>query len=103
LVTFAATPAYAINKVPCRTDGGFLWINNGSAEADNHCFANAGTVNVAVYGVYVIWAGNNNVAITYIDDLGGPEVGMLLGKGQSWHHDGWGQDRIHKITRLQIL
>ncbi|GAA0935874.1 beta/gamma crystallin domain-containing protein [Nonomuraea longicatena] len=103
LVTFAATPAHAINKVHCRSDGGFLWINNGSAEQDNHCFANRGTVNVAIYGTYVIWAGNNDVAVSYIDDLGGPEVFMLLGRGDSWHYDSPGQDRIHKITRLQIL
>jgi hypothetical protein len=74
-----------------------------SSERDNHCFANAGSVDVAIFGVYVIWAGNNNVAITFIDDLGGPKMVKLIGRNGSWHYDSPGEDRIHEITRIQIL
>ncbi|PZG34455.1 hypothetical protein C1I98_28045 [Spongiactinospora gelatinilytica] len=101
LVTFTATPAHAIVKVGCN-DTNYLWINNNQGQ-DDHCFAQAGSVGVAIYGVEYIGAGNNNVAITYIDDLGGPEVGMLLGRGDYWVYDRPGHDWIHKITRIRIL
>ncbi|MFD0884658.1 beta/gamma crystallin domain-containing protein, partial [Streptosporangium algeriense] len=71
MVPLAATPAYAINRVNDATCnaryGEFLSIWNG----DLACFANGGSVSVAIYGVYQIGAGNNKVVIQYINDLGG--------------------------------
>ncbi|MBB6547200.1 beta/gamma crystallin domain-containing protein [Nonomuraea rubra] len=98
VVTVPAGPAYAINGVACRNNplvDEFLYVNG-------HCFANGGTMGVAIYGVETIWSGNNRVAITYIDDLGGPSGGMLLDKWRMWDFSDDGHDRIHKVTSISI-
>ncbi|MEV1169156.1 beta/gamma crystallin domain-containing protein [Nonomuraea sp. NPDC049784] len=56
------SPAFAINDADCNVSDSreFLRIQNG---LDRHCFANGGTMSVAIYGVDLISTGNNNVAI----------------------------------------
>ncbi|MBF8193140.1 hypothetical protein ITP53_47230 [Nonomuraea sp. K274] len=98
MVAIPASPAYAINGVGCRTNpliDEFLYI-------DGHCFANGGTKDVAIYGVETIWSGNNRVAITYIDDLGGPSAAKQLPKWELWDFSDDGHDRLHKITSISI-
>ncbi|MEO3798351.1 beta/gamma crystallin domain-containing protein [Nonomuraea sp. B10E15] len=70
---------------------------------DRHCFANGGTMNVAIYGVGLISAGNNNVAIEYIDDLGGPARAMLIPKWNMWEGSSQSSGNMHKVYRIRIV
>lgn len=96
------TPAFAINNADCGVSWSreFLQIFNGP---DRHCFANGGTMDVAIYGVHEISAGNNDVAIEYIDDLGGPTRAMLLPRWNLWGGSPGINGNIHKIYRIRIL
>ncbi|MEV0828890.1 beta/gamma crystallin domain-containing protein [Nonomuraea rubra] len=78
----------------------FLQIFNGW---DRHCFANGGVMDVAIYGVDEISAGNNDVAIEYIDDLGGPARVMLLPKWNLWGGSPNTNGNLHEVYRIRIL
>ncbi|WP_371825843.1 beta/gamma crystallin domain-containing protein [Nonomuraea turcica] len=81
----------------------FLIIQNG---LDRHCFANGGTMSVAIYGVDLISAGNNNVEIEYIDDLGGPSRTFRLPKWNLWgaYPSSMGiNGPMHMIYRIRII
>ncbi|TMR15474.1 hypothetical protein ETD86_27245 [Nonomuraea turkmeniaca] len=98
------SPAFAINHVDCNRKDirEFLIIRNG---LDRHCFANGGTMSVAIYGVDYISPGNNNVAIEYIDDLGGPSRALLIPKWTLWGFDTADgiNGPMHMIYKIRII
>ncbi|WP_018681024.1 beta/gamma crystallin domain-containing protein [Actinokineospora enzanensis] len=53
-IVASAGTASAINRVSCN-ESGYTWI----VSSDTTCWANAGTVGVALYGVYAVNSGNN--------------------------------------------
>ncbi|PZG28217.1 hypothetical protein C1I98_32950 [Spongiactinospora gelatinilytica] len=104
------SPAYAIDKVGCgkpvRDD--FLVIQHqvGPKKLDTHCFANRGSVKVALHDVWSISSGNNKVVVEYVDDLGQSTKGMILDKWQGWGYL-WNKSpningKIH-ISKITIL
>ncbi|TDD02299.1 hypothetical protein E1292_23770 [Nonomuraea deserti] len=101
MVAFPA-PAFAINHADCNVSHSreVLQIFNGT---DHHCFANAGTMSVAIYGVGLISAGNNKVAIEYTDDVGGPAKAMLLPKWNIWEGSPGSNGNMHMVYRIRIV
>ncbi|MEU7471307.1 beta/gamma crystallin domain-containing protein [Streptomyces sp. NPDC044984] len=94
-----ASPAHAINKTVC---GGWLpnpeltHVVNANAQ-DHHCFANAGSLDVAIYDIDVVSSGNNKVTITYQQKLGGAGEDITLEKWQRRDFNS-----AHKISRIRI-
>lgn len=98
-----ALPAHAINRVDCGGRNDFLYFE---VDGVNPCFANAGTIDVAIYGVGWMSTGNNEVSIKYRTVLGGPlwDSGRLaewtafdlgLASGSPSH-------KVHKIEQITI-
>jgi hypothetical protein len=82
----------AINRVDCdmRTDF-FRVFNEGVL-----CFANGGSVNVAIYDVYAIHSGNNDGLVTTDVGSGYPdEIPRWIGLSYD--------DRVHIVTHIQIF
>ncbi|WP_149829526.1 beta/gamma crystallin domain-containing protein [Streptomyces tailanensis] len=71
LVATLATslPAHAINRVDCASGNDFLYFE---VDGVDPCFANAGTINAAIYGVGWMDTGNNEVSFKYRAVLGSP-------------------------------
>lgn len=104
LTALPVTSAHAIDKVPvehcalfglqARPDLARIVNNDGF---DLHCFANAGTLQVAVYDIDYVWSGNNKVTIGYQQKLGGAKQWVTLAKNT--HRD---FDSAHKIFEIRI-
>lgn len=105
LATTVATalPAQAINRVDCGNYGEFLYFETDGTDP---CFANAGTMNVAIYGVGWMNTGNNEVSIKYRTVMGGPlwDSGrlpkyMAFDFGRA---SGAPSGKVHKIEQITI-
>ncbi len=105
LATTVATalPAHAINRVDCDALADFLYFES---DGTNPCFANAGTINVAIYGVGWMDTGNNEVSIKYRTVLGGPQYDsgrlpkfMAFDLGRA---SGAPSGKVHKIEQITI-
>ncbi|MET8976204.1 beta/gamma crystallin domain-containing protein [Streptomyces sp. NPDC004539] len=98
-----ALPAHAINRVDCGDRSDFLYFEVDGA---NPCFANAGTIDVAIYGIGWMSTGNNEVSIKYRTVLGGPlwDSGRLA----KWTAfdlglaSGAPSKKVHKIEQITI-
>ncbi|MDX2938181.1 beta/gamma crystallin domain-containing protein [Streptomyces ipomoeae] len=96
-------PAHAINRVDCGNYGEFLYFETDGVDP---CFANAGTIDVAIYGVGWMNTGNNEVSFKFRTVLGGPQwdSGRLpkyyafdLGRAS-----GSPTGKVHKIEQITI-
>ncbi|MBF8194632.1 hypothetical protein ITP53_55070 [Nonomuraea sp. K274] len=106
MVALPAAPAFAINHIDCKYDLKHEFLTIANDKSRLHCFANAGSKNVAIYGAFAVETGNNKVVITYIDDLGGSSKRLTLGKFQAWHHTAVPRGvhgKMHKISKITIL
>ncbi|MEV1001830.1 beta/gamma crystallin domain-containing protein [Nonomuraea sp. NPDC050202] len=97
IMVTTATPAYAINGVPCppleRSE--FLEIQNDG----RLCFANGGIAQVAIYGVKFISTGNNRVRFSFQRQIGGiVEWGQIDYKWVAYVYN----PPLHQITSIQI-
>ncbi|MDX2555897.1 MULTISPECIES: beta/gamma crystallin domain-containing protein [Streptomyces] len=98
-----ALPAHAINRVDCGERSDFLYFE---VDGVNPCFANAGTIDVAIYGVGWMNTGNNEVSFTYRTVLGGPQWDS--GRLPKWYAfdlglaSGSPSGKVHKIERITI-
>lgn len=105
LATTVATalPAHAINRVDCGSGVDFLYFE---VDGVNPCFANAGTINVAIYGVGWMDTGNNEVSLKYRTVLGGPQYDT--GRLPKWMAFDFGRasgapsGKVHKIEQITI-
>ncbi|MBE4738202.1 MULTISPECIES: beta/gamma crystallin domain-containing protein [Streptomyces] len=98
-----ALPAHAINRVDCGDRSDFLYFEvNGL----NPCFANAGTIDVAIYGVGWMNTGNNEVSFKYRTVQGGPQWDSgRLPKWYAFHlglASGSPSGTVHKIEQITI-
>ncbi|MFI1018860.1 beta/gamma crystallin domain-containing protein [Streptomyces sp. NPDC020965] len=103
----AAVPAVAsaptddfstlISGVPCnQTD--FLEIHNNNGQSVL-CFANGGSMAVAIYGVNWVESGNNRVKLQFQRSLSNPVLeNVTLGKWGSWN-----PGHVHKVIRIEIF
>lgn len=67
-----------INRVPdedCRLRDDFWKLHNNTTSAGGVCFANNGTININVYGVYEVDTGNNSGSFVY-DGINAPGDGL---------------------------
>lgn len=104
LTALPVTSAHAIDKVrvehcalfglEARPDLARIVNNNGF---DLHCFANAGTMQLAVYDIDYVWSGNNKVTIGYQQKLGGAKQWVTLAKNSHRNFDS-----AHKIFEIRI-
>ncbi|MFF7281442.1 beta/gamma crystallin domain-containing protein [Streptomyces griseorubiginosus] len=98
-----ALPAHAINRVDCAGRNDFFYFE---VDGVNPCFANAGTMDVAIYGVGWTSTGNNEVSFKYRTVLGGPlwDSGRLA----KWTAfdlglaSGSPSGKVHKIEQITI-
>ncbi|UUU23073.1 beta/gamma crystallin domain-containing protein [Streptomyces sp. DSM 40750] len=105
LATTVATalPAHAINRVDCASGNDFLYFE---VDGVNPCFANAGTINVAIYGVGWMDTNNNEVSFKYRTVLGGPQYDS--GRLPKWYAfdlglaSGAPSGKVHKIEQITI-
>ncbi|MFJ9690545.1 beta/gamma crystallin domain-containing protein [Kitasatospora sp. NPDC101183] len=103
----AAAPALAapttadslsINRTDCNQRD-YLEIHNGDGR-ETLCFANAGEVPVAIYGVNWVQSGNNTVTFQFQRNLDDPRLeSVTLNKWSQWNP---GQPSIHKIIWIKI-
>ncbi|MEU1015483.1 beta/gamma crystallin domain-containing protein [Streptomyces sp. NPDC005900] len=75
---------------------GYLTLHNAGGSL---CFANAGAVSVAIYGVDQIWTGNNKVTLEYVPRLGAPATS---GTVEKWSYGKITGEPLHKITKIRI-
>ncbi|MEV6385658.1 beta/gamma crystallin domain-containing protein [Streptomyces sp. NPDC051773] len=98
-----ALPAHAINRVDCGDRSDFLYFE---VDGLNPCFANAGTIDVAIYGVGWMNTGNNEVSFKYRTVLGGPQWDSgRLPKWYAFHlglASGSPSGTVHKIEQITI-
>ena len=98
-----ALPAHAINRVDCGDRSDFLYFE---VDGLNPCFANAGTIDVAIYGVGWMNTGNNEVSFKYRTVLGGPQWDSgHLPKWYAFHlglASGSPSGTVHKIEQITI-
>lgn len=59
-VVFAAPAAHATNPVACAGRWDFASV---TANGTRHCYANAGSYPISLYGVTEVCSGNNNLAV----------------------------------------
>ncbi|MEU0744428.1 beta/gamma crystallin domain-containing protein [Streptomyces sp. NPDC006134] len=93
-----AASAYGplINRTDCN-ENGYLEIHNNSGR-DTLCFANAGTMPVAIYGVNWVESGNNMVTLQFQRSLSDPRLeSVTLQKWSSWN-----PGHIHQIISIRI-
>jgi hypothetical protein len=98
--TAAPTTASAIGPTINRTDcneNSYLEIHNNSGR-DTLCFANAGTMPVAIYGVNWVESGNNVVTLQFQRDLSDPRLETVT--LQKWAS--WNPGHIHEIISIRI-
>ncbi|MFD0278997.1 beta/gamma crystallin domain-containing protein [Kitasatospora sp. NPDC127111] len=94
--TTADSPA--INRTDCNRND-YLEIHNNGGR-DTLCFANAGEVPVAIYGVNWVESGNNAVTFQFQRNLSDPRLETVtLNKWAQWSP---GQASIHKIIWIRI-
>ncbi|GAA2808070.1 beta/gamma crystallin domain-containing protein [Kitasatospora sp. CM 4170] len=87
-----------INRTDCNRND-YLEIHNNGGR-DTLCFANAGEVPVAIYGVNWVESGNNAVTFQFQRNLNDPRLETVtLNKWSQW---GPGQASIHKIIWIKI-
>ncbi len=109
----SVAPAGAINRVwgdECFTNptqppqGEFMmvWTGAGQSSSTVVCWANAGTVEVALYGVGLVRSGNNKVVVTYQKDLNGVYQSRIMNKWERWDILAEGRP-VHKISQITIL
>ena len=92
-LTVAASPAHAINTVNCDGRDDFLRVSSIHING-YHCFANAGEMNVAIYGVSGVYTGNNVVRIRFQVEPGGPWDEWGIGKWSGVTLPQWQQDGL---------
>ncbi|MDA5284120.1 beta/gamma crystallin domain-containing protein [Streptomyces sp. Isolate_45] len=106
LTTLATTlPAHAINRTGCGGRSDFLQIHLTQGEV--LCFANAGEVHVAIYGIQYISTGNNVVRIRYRPGINSAPMEVGVGKWSTYSlvqdPDGWKAPfQAHKIEWIKI-
>ncbi|EDY52265.1 conserved hypothetical protein [Streptomyces clavuligerus] len=87
-----------INRTNCNQNDYFEIHNNNGR--DTLCFANAGSMPVAIYGVNWIESGNNVVTFEFQRNLSEPRLETVtLDKWRSWQP---GQPSIHRVTWIRI-
>ncbi|MFE4519202.1 beta/gamma crystallin domain-containing protein [Kitasatospora sp. NPDC056783] len=92
------TDRVTINGTPCN-EPDYLEIHNEDGRA-TLCFANAGDLPVAIYGVNWVQSGNNVVTFEFQRNLSDPRLeSVTLNKWSNWNP---GQPYIHKITWIRI-
>ncbi|WP_255306331.1 beta/gamma crystallin domain-containing protein [Streptomyces sp. Wb2n-11] len=92
----ASTIGVLINRTACN-ENGYLEIHNNSGR-DTLCFANAGTMPVAIYGVNWVESGNNVVTLQFQRNLSDPRLESIT--IQRW--SSWNPGHIHKIISIRI-
>ncbi|OYP19327.1 hypothetical protein CFC35_36595 [Streptomyces sp. FBKL.4005] len=98
--TAAPTTASAIGPTINRTDcneNSYLEIHNNEGR-DTLCFANAGTMPVAIYGVNWVESGNNVVTLQFQRNLSDPRLETIT--LQKW--SSWNPGHIHQIISIRI-
>ncbi|GAA4764668.1 MULTISPECIES: beta/gamma crystallin domain-containing protein [Streptomyces] len=102
----AALPAHAVNRTECGNRTDFFKIESVHGSL---CFANAGEMNVAVYGVNWISTGNNKVRFRFQAVEGDPrryEISADKWVAYNPVVDSYGVaepgNRVHKIEWIKI-
>ncbi|AKN70534.1 antifungal protein [Streptomyces sp. PBH53] len=98
--TASPTTASAIGPTINRTDcneNSYLEIHNNEGR-DTLCFANAGTMPVAIYGVNWVESGNNVVTLQFQRNLSDPRLETIT--LQKW--SSWNPGHIHEIISIRI-
>ncbi|WP_030418920.1 beta/gamma crystallin domain-containing protein [Streptomyces sp. SCSIO 75703] len=95
--TAAASEAGAlIHRTSC-TERAFLTIHNNNGR-DLLCFANAGFMPVAIYGVNWVESGNNVVTLEYQKDAGNSRIDTVT--LQKW--TAWNPGHVHRVMSIRI-
>ncbi|MFJ3792688.1 beta/gamma crystallin domain-containing protein [Kitasatospora sp. NPDC090091] len=98
LAATTTAESVTINRTDCNRNDYLEIHNNGGRET--LCFANAGEVPVAIYGVNWIESGNNAVTFQFQRNLNDPRLETVtLNKWSQWNP---GQASIHKIIWIKI-
>lgn len=98
-----ALPAHAINRTDCGGRFDFLYFE---VDGVDPCFANAGTMDVAIYGVGWMNTGDNEVSFKFRTVLGGPQWDS--GRLPKWYAfdlglaSGSPSGKVHKIEQITI-
>ncbi|MFF3733001.1 beta/gamma crystallin domain-containing protein [Streptomyces sp. NPDC002476] len=99
-VPVAAAPSSGvgalINRTACN-ESGYLAIHNNDGR-DTLCFANAGSMPVAIYGVNWVESGNNVVTLQYQKDMNNPRLDTVT--IQKWNV--WNPGHVHKVISVRI-
>ncbi|MFG3013925.1 beta/gamma crystallin domain-containing protein [Streptomyces cinerochromogenes] len=85
-----------INRTDCN-ENSYLEIHNNDGR-DTLCFANAGTIPVAIYGVNWVESGNNVVTLQFQRNLSDPRLETVT--LQKW--SSWNPGHIHEILSIRI-
>ncbi|MFV2118665.1 beta/gamma crystallin domain-containing protein [Streptomyces sp. Act-28] len=91
-----STNGVLINRTDCN-ENSYLEIHNNSGR-DTLCFANAGTMPVAIYGVNWVESGNNVVTLQFQRNLSDPRLESIT--LQRW--SSWNPGHIHQIISIRI-
>ncbi|MER5361822.1 beta/gamma crystallin domain-containing protein [Streptomyces sp. NPDC002785] len=85
-----------INRTSC-DERGYLAIHNNDGR-DTLCFANAGSMPVAIFGVKWVESGNNVVTLQYQKDKNNQKLDTVtIPKWQAWK-----PGHVHKIISIRI-
>ncbi|WP_318205545.1 beta/gamma crystallin domain-containing protein [Streptomyces sp. SCL15-4] len=95
-VTTASAIGPSINRTDCN-ENSYLEIHNNEGR-DTLCFANAGSMPVAIYGVNWVESGNNVVTLQYQRELSNPRLETVT--LQKW--SSWNPGHIHEILSINI-
>ncbi|MFJ9562743.1 beta/gamma crystallin domain-containing protein [Streptomyces fuscichromogenes] len=101
LTVASAVPAHAINRVSddCSWRTDFLRVFNEGVL----CFANAGAMDVAIYGVYYVDSGNNVVTFRYRYNPDDSEREVTLPRNSNWTAPITpDRARAHEVTYISI-
>ncbi|MFF8914654.1 beta/gamma crystallin domain-containing protein [Streptomyces sp. NPDC015032] len=95
----ATAPAMpTINRTACN-EHSYVEIHNNNGK-DVVCYANAGQVAVAIYGVNWVESGNNVVTFQFQKSLNNPSLeSVTLKKHSTWKA---GKNPVHKIISIKI-
>ncbi|MFD7747873.1 beta/gamma crystallin domain-containing protein [Streptomyces sp. NPDC059698] len=85
-----------INRTNCN-ENGYLEIHNNSGR-DTLCFANAGFMPVAIYGVNWVESGNNVVTLQFQRNGSDPRLETV--NLQRW--SSWNPGHVHQIISIRI-
>ncbi|MEU2441622.1 beta/gamma crystallin domain-containing protein [Streptomyces rubradiris] len=94
--TTASAIGPTINRTDCN-ENSYLEIHNNEGR-DTLCFANAGTIPVAIYGVNWVESGNNVVTLQFQRNLSDPRLESIT--LQKW--GSWNPGHIHEIISIRI-